>query len=58
MNTLSFFEVSVNQPDAGENQDPKEEKKSNASVQLLVFVFAFIAILTFLFYMMGLYDIK
>ncbi|HEY5648492.1 MAG TPA: hypothetical protein VIU33_03265 [Nitrospiria bacterium] len=48
----------MNQPDAGENQDPKEEKKSNASVQLLVFVFAFIAILTFLFYMMGLYDIK
>lgn len=41
-----------------ENQPPPDEKKTSGAAHLLYFVFAFIAILTFLFYVMGIYDIK
>ncbi len=41
-----------------ENQSPRNEQKTSGAAHLLYFVFAFIAILTFLFYVMGIYDIK
>ncbi|HEY5648460.1 MAG TPA: hypothetical protein VLB09_01630 [Nitrospiria bacterium] len=43
---------------AGGSPDNNPKEPRNAAVQLMVFVLGFIAFLTFLFYVMGLYDVK